>query len=223
MFANLIAISLLQVFAFGPHAPFEEFRELGIVRVSVAALDGHGRSYSTGTHLGHGLIVTCGHCAETARYGEPARIDLLESVWWTPDRTVNGKFVYSDPHSDLGLIQLDRGHGLTTQYQLAPRGYSIEVGDEVIAYDWSHGATPERLYSVARHVTHVNRYLGPSNIETTGQPLPGSSGGPLILRKNGLIIGVTSGALIGEDRGLYTGLEAIYQALDATGFRQLIE
>ena len=87
-------------------------------------------------------------------------------------------------------------------------------GDDVIGYDWHYGGNGEILYAVSRRVTHLNRYLGTDNIETTGKPGVGSSGAPLVMKRDGLVVGITYGALVHEERGLYTGVEAVFQFLD---------
>jgi hypothetical protein len=85
----------------------------------------------------------------------------------------------------------------------------------VIAFRW-RGA-PEHLLSVAGQVTRVNPFLGPSTLETNTPPQSGESGAPLVLASSSEIVGVTSAVDMSFQRGVYSGLEAIYQLLDQCG------
>jgi len=61
-------------------------------------------------------------------------------------------------------------------------------------------------------ITALNRYLGPDNLECSGVPDQGRSGGGL-LTKDGLVIGVCTAADPRDQRGIYAGLKAVQQLL----------
>lgn len=188
--------------------------ELGIVHIHAVNANSIGHSISTGSHLGEGWVLTCGHCVRSSATGMDVEIEIYSDETGRATRTVPGTIVYFDRQSDIGLIRLRPGHALATSYRLAPRGSVLAPGDDVIGFDWVDGLQGEQLVAIEKKVTYINRYLGPENIETTVRPKGGSSGGPLVLRDGGWIVGVTQGALVGSDRGLYVGLEAIYRALE---------
>lgn len=188
--------------------------ELGIVRIRAVTSYDQMYAHSTGTHLGDGLILTCGHCAKSMAPEAAVEVQILSAQTWRRVRTVKGTIIYTDHAAELGLIRLEPGHGLYAAFELAPRGYPVVPGDIVVGYDWQQDDAGEMLYSVNRRVTYINRYLGAENIETTGRPAPGTSGAPLVTKRNGLVIGITHGALVHEDRGLYTSVEALYRFLD---------
>lgn len=185
--------------------------ELGIVRIK-AELSDIATAYFTGTHIGDGLILTCGHCCESKRRDVEVRILSERDQTWS--RNVRGVIVCYDHDADVGLIQLERNHGLRAAYQLAPRGFRLYRGDEVVACDWRDFNDQEQLYAVNSRITGINLYMAPDNIETTSMPRDGASGGPLFMRHSRRIIGVTTAANIDDRRGIHTGLEPIYRLLE---------
>ena len=214
MLAGILTLTFVPLIMTSVDAGFAESAELGIVRIRATTSDYRGHAYSTGTHLGDGWILTCGHCSKSMADGGIVEVQILSSTTGRATRKVRGRVVYSDAEAELGLIRLENGHGLYAAFELAPRGYRVLPGDEVVGFDWQAVGDGERLYSITRHVTFVNRYLGAANIETTGRPRIGSSGAPLVSKRDGRVIGVTHGALVHEDGGLYTATAAIYQFLE---------
>ncbi|MEQ9409473.1 MAG: serine protease [Fuerstiella sp.] len=209
----LVGLQLL----FSAAGSAKEIEELGIVRIRTETSDAQAHAYSTGTHLGNGLILTCGHCAASMTKDRTVEVQILSALTWKAVRKVRGTIIHSDRAAELGLIRLAAGHGLKAGFELAPRGYRVVPGDTVVSYNWYRDDHGEMLYSVTSHVTHVNRYLGAENIETSGRPEAGSSGAPLVTKRGGLVIGITHGALVHEDRGLHTSVEALYRFMDRQG------
>jgi hypothetical protein len=62
-------------------------------------------------------------------------------------------------------------------------------------------------------VTDLNKYRGPDNVECTGLPVQGRSGGGLFSR-GGEVVGVCFAADPKDERGLYAGLAPIHRLLD---------
>jgi len=69
-------------------------------------------------------------------------------------------------------------------------------------------------------IVAVDRYLGPSTIECTNQPVQGRSGGGLF-NDRGELVGVCSAADPWLRRGIYGGLRAIHSFLDQAGLAHL--
>jgi hypothetical protein len=65
---------------------------------------------------------------------------------------------------------------------------------------------------MATRVTWLDRYQGPPNIETSGAPVEGRSGGGLFNDK-GELIGVCFAADYEGNKGLYAGLDSIHEML----------
>jgi hypothetical protein len=66
------------------------------------------------------------------------------------------------------------------------------------------------------HVTAIDRYNGPPNIEAAGTPVEGRSGGGLF-DQHGHLIGVCFAADGSDNEGLYAGLASIHAELDRLG------
>ncbi|MCA9047832.1 MAG: trypsin-like peptidase domain-containing protein [Planctomycetaceae bacterium] len=211
-FSSLVLLSLCSSTPFLPE-DFSDKQELPVVRIRASGPHG-GYAYATGAHIGNGLVLTCGHCVESAVAAGAVDVGVVSSAAGRVVRQVRGRIVSFDPESDLGLVLLEPEHGLTAALQLAGRDYQVVPGDDVYAFEWSREMNGDRLSYRERQVTAVNRYLGSANLETTGRPEGGSSGGPLLTKHGLRIVGITQGALVSENRGLYVGLEAIYRALD---------
>jgi hypothetical protein len=62
-------------------------------------------------------------------------------------------------------------------------------------------------------VTNVDRYQGPPNIEASGAPVEGRSGGGLF-NSAGQLVGVCFAADYEGNEGLYTAIESIHDELD---------
>jgi hypothetical protein len=68
----------------------------------------------------------------------------------------------------------------------------------------------------------MNRYLGAPNIETSGAPVQGRSGGGLF-NDQGELVGVCYAADGQLDEGLYCGTEVLYEQISKLGLERLIE
>lgn len=187
--------------------------EPGFVRVEAFLRGGKVRVLFTGAQIRPGLILTCAHCCRSAGgRGARVRVHVLDEERWRPHRTVIGTVQCFDSSTDVGLVRLDDPDAVSAVYVLAPRGTTVQPGEGIYAYRWS--SDPERLVPVAGKITRVNPYVGAPTLETDTQPQSGESGGPLVLIHRLEIIGVTSAADMTLRRGIYSGLEAIYQLLD---------
>ena len=81
----------------------------------------------------------------------------------------------------------------------------------------SNGKDPTVLET---RVTSLDRYQGPPNIEASGAPAIGRSGGGLFNGKNELV-GVCNNADPEGNEGIYAGLESIHDELDRLGLKEI--
>ncbi|OYW16749.1 MAG: hypothetical protein B7Z55_13940 [Planctomycetales bacterium 12-60-4] len=189
--------------------------DLGIVRV-VAAPPGKGTAQFTATHLGQGLLLTCGHCC---RYSggpqSPVTVQILSLRDRRPYRTTPGRVTCYDNKVDVGFIQLDDPKALTTAYELAPADFATPLGTGVLQYGWSQELV--QLQSVRTVITSVNLFDGPANLETRDHPHPGDSGAPLVDLKTGKVIGVTTGVDAWDRFGVHCGIAPIHELMVRCG------
>jgi thiol-disulfide isomerase/thioredoxin len=184
--------------------------ELIAATVRLRVHDPRGPSIGTGTIIdsreGRALILTCGHVFRDYREGGSIEVDLFGQ---TESRTVAGRLLSFDDKRDVGLLTIQIPAPVRT-IRVAPRGYSVEVGEMVVNVGCNHGDDP-----TVRHnrVTNLDRYEGAPNIEVAGLPVPGRSGGGLF-SADGYIIGVCNAADPEDNEGLYAALLAIHRQLD---------
>jgi hypothetical protein len=93
---------------------------------------------------------------------------------------------------------------------IAPAGTSVQRGDRVATIGCSNGQDPTLL---PQRVNTLDRYAGPPNIEVSGAPEEGRSGGGLF-NLQGQLIGVCYAADYEGKEGLYTALESVHRELD---------
>lgn len=94
----------------------------------------------------------------------------------------------------------------------------ISAGERLISFGCNGGDRPTRELVA---VTRLNRYLGPDNVECTGVPLQGRSGGGLF-DSAGRVVGVCFAADPTYQRGLYAGLQPIHDLLTRCHLTSLI-
>jgi S1-C subfamily serine protease len=194
-------------------------RDLVWASVRLRIEDATGSSCGTGTIVdarqGEALILTCGHIfrdsqekGRAAAEGAKRRIavDLFGPLH---AENIPGRLISFDESRDVGLLSI-HVPGPVTVVHVAPPGYRVKLGDRVINVGCNNGESP-----TARHasVASLDRYLGPPNIEVTGQPLPGRSGGGLFT-DSGLLIGICNAADRDDNQGLYAALASIHEELD---------
>ncbi|MEO1994768.1 MAG: trypsin-like peptidase domain-containing protein [Planctomycetaceae bacterium] len=169
--------------------------------------DAKGVNYGSGTILesrpDRTLILTCGHIFRAMDKSAEVDVELFQQ---SRVHKFAGRLVDFDLNSDLGVVAIRTRTRLPASqlsYQPAAKQeavYSVGCGG---------GESPTIVHS---QVTALNRYLGPDNIECSGVPIQGRSGGGLFNRDHNLI-GVCIAADPQDQRGLYAGLGAIQQLL----------
>src|SRR4029078_12579204 len=133
------------------------------------------------------------------------------------DATRNGVHVVAQATGDVISYDLKRDIALVSIRvdrrvliaNVAPPKSPIERGDRVISIGCSNGNDPTVMES---RITSLDRYQGPPNIEASGAPAIGRSGGGLFNMK-GELIGICNNADPEGNEGLYAGLAVIQEEL----------
>ena len=180
--------------------------------------DEKGINYGSGTVIeskpGLTYVLTCGHIFRSLSESSKVDIDIF-----VDDRFESfvGKVEKYDLDSDVGLVSLPTD-GVLPVAKLANAPTTLKQGQTVISVGCSGGQNPtvENL-----EVTALNRYTGPDNIECTGIPVQGRSGGGLF-NENNEIVGVCIAADPKEKRGLYCGLNPVVELLEDCGLTHII-
>jgi S1-C subfamily serine protease len=185
--------------------------------VRIRIKDPQGISYGSGTIVssrpGDTLILTCGHLFRDLARGSLIEVDLFEGK--RPETYV-GKVVRYDLESDVGLLSIPTESAIAFS-RVAGVDTNIAPGESVVSIGCSSGDFPTKQQL---RVTALNRYRGPENIECTGIPVQGRSGGGLF-NASGEVIGVCVAADPRDRRGLYAGLKAVQNLLNRTNLAHL--
>lgn len=197
------------------------------VRLTVE--DSQGKAYGTGTIVdardGAALVVTCAHLFRDAS-GRPLDVEgkltleLFDGGSGSPRvvKRLAGHLVSQDFDADVALVSFWTDGDVATS-PVASTADSPQRGDPVRSVGCDLGALPTVRES---QVVDLNRYQGPPNIEATGAPVQGRSGGGLFDRA-GRLVGVCFAADEPADEGLYAGLASIHAQLAKVGLQSLYE
>ncbi len=181
--------------------------------------DANGHSVGTGTVVdGHGrevLAVTCGHIFRDSAGQGRVLVDLFQNG---QQQTVEGTLISYDLTRDIGLVSFVPGFDMA-RVKIAPAGHRFAQGDIVFSVGCDNGSEPSIRDS---RITSIDRYLGPPNIEATGEPAPGRSGGGLF-SQDGYLIGICNHADPRDHEGIYASLPTIHWELDRVGQRRIYE
>jgi thiol-disulfide isomerase/thioredoxin len=180
--------------------------------------DKEGVKYGTGTIIenreGFLVVLTCGHVLRGVN-NSMIKVDLFTAEGL---KTVTGKQITHNMESDVGLISVKTNIKMPV-VNVASISDAASRGDAL----FSVGCAGGKDRTVEEHkVTSINRYHGPDNVECSGVPAVGRSGGGLF-NQNGEIVGVCSAADRNEKRGIYAGLEPIHQILKKSRLDELIQ
>lgn len=178
-----------------------------------------GMAYGSGTIIhsrpGEAIVLTCGHIFRDAGRNPKTTVDVFSEEG---RESFPAELISFDAEADVGLLRFSTDRVFAAM-QVAPPSYRPRPGTEVVNVGCSRGAAPSARKA---RITAVDRYLGPPNIECTGLPVQGRSGGGLVTRE-GYVIGVCSAADPSEGRGLYAGLGAVQHELARAGLAAVFE
>jgi hypothetical protein len=168
------------------------------------------------THGDEALVVTCGHVfRDSAGKGE-ITVEFCGVPGASP---VKGQLItYDASHRDIALVAIRPGAAVTTM-RVAPEGFAVHERMSVFSVGCNNGGPATVAES---RVSGINRYLGPPNIEVSGEPVQGRSGGGLF-SADGLLIGICNAADHGSNEGIYGALTTIHEQLAQIGLNRLFD
>ncbi|MGD9632460.1 MAG: trypsin-like peptidase domain-containing protein [Pirellulales bacterium] len=201
----------------GPREPLKDAFSGELISSSVRLRvdDAKGRSYGTGTIIdarsGEALVITCGHLFRDSQGKGPVTVELFESTPEGPRviAQLPGQVINFNLDRDLGLVSIRPDRPVRVA-PIAPTQTILARGDRLVSVGCDRGQDPTAL---ATRVTNVDRYQGPPNVEASGAPIEGRSGGGLF-NTAGQLVGVCFAADYEGNEGLYTALESIHSEMD---------
>lgn len=183
------------------------------VHVTVNGLTSVGSGTAIDSQVGRTVVATCGHLFNG--WNEQSKIEI-EVFSDRGIRRYLGRMLSYDTDADVGIVTINTDAILPTA-QVPDVDRRPQTGDEVVNIGCSGGAVPSQETAT---VTALNYFEGPDNIECTGVPVQGRSGGGLFNR-DGQLVGICIGADAQRQRGAYAGLLAIHDQLDAARLTSL--
>jgi len=187
--------------------------------VRLRVKDKAGMNYGSGTVLeslpSRTIILTCGHVFRNLPEGEEFDVDVFDQSG--EPETFRGQVLAFELDGDVGLLAIQTSRPLPT-VKLAALTEPLKVGENLQGIGCGGGKLPSRENM---RVTAINKYVGPDNIECSGEPEQGRSGGGLF-RRTGELVGVCIAAEPVEKNGLYAGLQPIRDLLQKTQLTHLI-
>jgi thiol-disulfide isomerase/thioredoxin len=176
-------------------------------------------SYGTGTIIdtrnGHALVITCGHLFRDS--GKKGRV-TIDAFVDGAKRTIEARVLDFDLEYEIGLLVMSPG-GVVQSVQVADESGQPKPGQPLFSVGCNAGADPTIM---EMQVTAIDRFMGAPNIECTGSPVQGRSGGGLF-NEAGQLVAVCFGALGGEERGAYSGLPTIHWLLTKHNLAEIFE
>ena len=181
-------------------------------------VDGEGVNFGSGTVIasrpGWSLVVTCGHIFRQLTKDSRIEVDLFIDG---RSETFVGSVVQYDLEADVGLIKIPTETAFPS-VPLADLSNRPTEGAAVFSIGCGGGEPPTRQDLT---VTSLNRYLGPANIECSGVPVQGRSGGGLF-NPDGELVGVCVAADPHDRRGLYAALSCVDELLDRCQLTEIV-
>ncbi len=178
--------------------------------VRIRVKDSLGANFGSGTIIdsreGRTYILTCGHIFRKLDDNAVIDVDVFSG---TKHETFVARVLRYDLEADVGLIAIPTARPLPSA-AVPGLADAAAPGQHVFSVGCSGGEPPTKLQ---HRVTLLNRYLGPDNVECTGVPIQGRSGGGLF-DAQGRLVGVCIAADQRDQRGLYASLKPIHELLD---------
>jgi thiol-disulfide isomerase/thioredoxin len=185
--------------------------------------DGHGFGAGTGTiidtHGDEALVLTCGHLFRETKGKGKIEVDLFIAG---ETRTVLGQVVdYDSDTRDVALVVIRPGFPVQP-VQVVGADSRVENGQTAFSFGCDRGDDPSRRDTRITGINKYNQHLGVSNLEISGAPIDGRSGGGLF-DASGRLIGVCNAADYKGDVGIYAGPGSIQWQLDRVGMSKLYQ
>ncbi|HEY0982762.1 thioredoxin family protein [Schlesneria sp.] len=185
-------------------------REAFAASTRIRVLDGSHIHYGSGTVIeskpGRAIILSCGHILRNLGKKAVIEVDLFPEPNTKPQVAV-AEIIDYDLDADVGLLSIPCDNRLpVVKLGFGPGVPQVE--DRVFSIGCGGGKLP----SLEEHVvTGINSVVGPDNIECTGIPEQGRSGGGLFLGREQ--VGICIFADANYKRGIYAGMKPVAQML----------
>lgn len=159
-------------------------------------------------YVGTGFFIdTKGHIA-TAAHVVSGKDEVQIMAAETTPNTIPAKVIKRDESLDLALVKLE-GNYKTGSVELG-KSSSVKIGDQIVIIGFPFGNMLWGTFFPAVHrgiISTIVKNVNQSTRETTNRfqldvmANPGNSGGPLVLTKNGKVVGILSKVFLSKPVG----------------------
>ena len=165
------------------------------------------------------LVLTCGHLFRETKGQGRVDVDLFVAG---DVQTVQGQVIsYDADDRDIALVAIRPGFPIQP-VPLIQEGVAVRTGQVTFSFGCDRGDPPSRRDNRVTAVNKYNQHLGASNLEISGAPIDGRSGGGLF-DEQGRLIGVCNAADYKEDLGIYAGPGTIHWQLTEVNLASLFK
>ncbi|MFO1042613.1 MAG: thioredoxin domain-containing protein [Planctomycetaceae bacterium] len=185
--------------------------------VRLRVKDGNSINYGSATIIdsepGRAILVSCGHIFRDLSKKAVIEVDVYTNVKSAKPDMIPGTVILADMTADVSLVSISYPQRLPS---IRLSSLPLAKGEKLFSIGCSGGDNPSREDV---QLTAINKYNGPDNLECTGRPQKGRSGGGLFREDE--LVGVCIAADPKDVRGIYAGLQPIINLLDKAGLSHI--
>lgn len=169
-------------------------------------------------HTGTGFAISPGGLMLTADHTISDSKQISVAMHGTGELR-RGEVLARSPELDIALLWLADRQGATAWLLLGEPGSRPELGEEVGLLAFPLGLELGAGVTYSQGIVNSHRNLdGRSVLQIDAGAAPGSSGGPLIRRRDGRIVGILIGGRPGGDKGMHINFATDIQMLYGVGW-----
>jgi len=162
---------------------------------------------------GEALVLTCAHIFRESQGRAPIRVERFDDPAAQP---AAGRILRYDLDRDVALLTF-RVEAPCTVAKISPKGTQARQSDPVISIGCDNGQPPTAQRS---RVIAINKIQGAPNLQVSGQPAVGRSGGGLF-DVQGRLIGICNFADPQDRAGLYADVVSGHELLAQAGLAEI--
>jgi len=162
---------------------------------------------------GEALVMTCAHIFRESQGRAPISVERFDQSAGQP---AAGRLLRYDLDRDVALLTF-RVESPCTVAKISPQGTQARQSDPVISIGCDNGQPPTAQRS---RVIAINKIQGAPNLQVSGQPAVGRSGGGLF-DVQGRLIGICNFADPQDHAGLYADVVSGHELLAQAGLTEI--
>lgn len=185
--------------------------------VRIRVKDGNAINYGSGTIIesqpGQAILVSCAHIFRKLSKSAVIEVDVYTNPKSAKPDMIPGTVLLTDMEADVSLVRINYPNRLPS---IRLSSLPLTKDEPLFSIGCGGGDNPSREDV---KLTGINKYDGPDNLECSGRPQKGRSGGGLFREDE--LVGVCIAAHPKQAVGIYAGLLPIIELLEKSGLGHL--